>query len=532
MSGSLEPHPTAAALDAAAAAAEEKAHFNDVLTAFREYESWFSFEISRRERHLARLPPAYAARLPSGMADRLATLRSASAVNQEFLDYLVAQQEDSSLAEQVDSLADSHDCSAADHSHDHSHHGHHGHDSCAAGHEGRHHRHGHDSTSAASSAGPEDGRETHAASTAPGAGATSSSHLPRSSAEHHSKVKSTLHSLAREWSAEGAAEREACFAPLLAELARTKPVTPANRNRQRVLVPGCGASRLVWEVCRAGYAAQGNEFSWFMLFASNVILNCTEAAGAFTLHPWIHDASNHMRHEDMVRPVKIPDVNPAGLLESNPGADFSMAAGDFVSIYRAPAQRWMYDAVLTCFFIDTAPVLHEYIDTLLHCLKPGGVWINNGPLLYHWQSAGASADDGGHGGMDERYQRSVELPYADVRYAVIASGFDVVNEKMGRSSYAANPRSLMKTVFSTVQFTAVRRADGAAPTAGAVAGASVSLSSTDAGGTRGATSPSEAARPAQAGAVAADSEDEMSGLSAVAGGGGGGSKKPKSKKKR
>jgi len=471
------------------------------------------------------------------MAERLATIRSASAVNQEFLDYLVAQQEDSSLAEQVESLADSHGCSAAGHSHGHSHHGHHDHDSCAAGHEGSHHRHDHGSASVASSAGPVDGSETRPASTGPGAdGYSHPSTLPRSSAEHHSKVKSTLHSLAREWSAEGAAEREACFAPLLAELARTKPVTPANRNRQRVLVPGCGTSRLVWEVCRAGYAAQGNEFSWFMLFASNVILNCTESAEAFTLHPWIHDASNHMRHEDMVRPVKIPDVNPAELLEANPGADFSMAAGDFVSIYRAPAQRGMYDAVLTCFFIDTAPVLHEYIDTLLHCLKPGGVWINNGPLLYHWQSAGASADDDSHGGMDERYQRSVELPYADVRYAVIASGFDVVNEKMGRSSYAANPRSLMKTVFSTVQFTAVRRADGAAPAVSATASASASLSSADAGSSRSVASASAAARAAQAGAGAADGEEEMSGLSAVAGSGSGGvggsSKKSKLKKKR
>jgi hypothetical protein len=31
----------------------------------------------------------------------------------------------------------------------------------------------------------------------------------------------------------------------------------------------------------------------------------------------------------MLRPIKIPDVSPRALLAKNPGADLSMAAGEF-----------------------------------------------------------------------------------------------------------------------------------------------------------------------------------------------------------
>lgn len=44
-----------------------------------------------------------------------------------------------------------------------------------------------------------------------------------------------------------------------------------------------------------------------------------------------------------------------------------------------------YDAVVTCFFIDTAANVVDYIDVIHNVLRPGGVWLNFGPLLWHWQ---------------------------------------------------------------------------------------------------------------------------------------------------
>lgn len=44
-------------------------------------------------------------------------------------------------------------------------------------------------------------------------------------------------------------------------------------RRRRVLVPGCGLSRLLFEVVERGYGGQGNEFSYQMLLVSNYMLN-------------------------------------------------------------------------------------------------------------------------------------------------------------------------------------------------------------------------------------------------------------------
>lgn len=44
-------------------------------------------------------------------------------------------------------------------------------------------------------------------------------------------------------------------------------------SKVSVLVPGAGLGRLAWEIARLGYTCQGNEWSFFMLFTSNFILN-------------------------------------------------------------------------------------------------------------------------------------------------------------------------------------------------------------------------------------------------------------------
>lgn len=37
-----------------------------------------------------------------------------------------------------------------------------------------------------------------------------------------------------------------------------------------------------------------------------------------------------------------------------------------------------WDAVVTCFFIDTAKNIVDYLETIHKVLKTGGVWINAG----------------------------------------------------------------------------------------------------------------------------------------------------------
>ena len=63
----------------------------------------------------------------------------------------------------------------------------------------------------------------------------------------------------------------------------------------------------------------------------------------------------------------------------------SMVAGEFVDVYGREKERGAWGCVVTCFFLDTAANVLEYIDVVQSLLKPGGVWVHRGPLTWHWQ---------------------------------------------------------------------------------------------------------------------------------------------------
>eukprot|EP00966_Prymnesium_polylepis_P002733 62662-Prymnesium_polylepis.1 len=115
------------------------------------------------------------------------------------------------------------------------------------------------------------------------------------------KVQSTLKQFVREWGAEGEKERNEAHEPLLEALQAALP--PRGRHGPpRVLLPGAGLGRLTWEVARLGYRAQGCEFSYFMLLASNFIMNKL-GDGSVTVHPWVLQTCNVRSKADAVRPA-------------------------------------------------------------------------------------------------------------------------------------------------------------------------------------------------------------------------------------
>ena len=174
-----------------------------------------------------------------------------------------------------------------------------------------------------------------------------------------------------------------------------------------------------------------------MLLVSNFILNAVNSAGQCTIFPFLDQPSNCVGASDRARAVQVPDVlpdeiirnaeerravaaaNAGGAEEEEEGGPppFSMAAGEFLVVYGGPEHEGAWDAVVTCFFIDTAPVVFDYIDAIKRLLKPGGVWINLGPLLYHWVSQG-DEDEG-----DARYGQSVELSWEELRHVIGQQGF-------------------------------------------------------------------------------------------------------------
>lgn len=145
------------------------------------------------------------------------------------------------------------------------------------------------------------------------------------------------------------------------------------------------------EVVERGYGGQGNEFSYQMLLVSNYMLNHVFEAYSVCLsllsdlqipiYPWTDNTNNIFATGDNNRCIRIPDIVPCQCVKED--ADFSMCAGEFLDSYGDQENEW--DCVLTSFFVDTAPVVFEYVETIHRILKPGGYWINLGPLLYHWQ---------------------------------------------------------------------------------------------------------------------------------------------------
>ncbi|KAL8203279.1 UNVERIFIED_CONTAM: Carnosine N-methyltransferase [Gekko kuhli] len=209
------------------------------------------------------------------------------------------------------------------------------------------------------------------------------------------KLKSTLKQFVRDWSETGKSERDSCYQPIINEIVKNFPKDSWDLSKVNVLVPGAGLGRLAWEIAMLGYTCQGNEWSLFMLFSSNFVLN------------------------------SLP-----------PGANFSMTAGDFQEIY---CEHNIWDCIATCFFIDTAHNVVDYIDTIWKILKPGGIWINLGPLLYHFENLAN--------------ELSIELSYEDIKNVMLQYGFHIEMENESvLTTYTVNELSMMKYYYECVMF--------------------------------------------------------------------------------
>jgi carnosine N-methyltransferase len=199
------------------------------------------------------------------------------------------------------------------------------------------------------------------------------------------KARSTLRQFYRDWSEEGATEREACYGPVIKALQCEALLRPD--STMRVLVPGAGLGRLVFDLCCAGFDTEGNEISYHQLLASSYILNHCPESCAHTLHPWIHSFSNHRNRTNHLRSIQVPDIHPGttlGLVEKV--GEMSMSASDFLLLYGDEIHKETFDAVATVFFLDTAPNITRYLEAIRNCLRKGGLVVNMGPLLWHFEN--------------------------------------------------------------------------------------------------------------------------------------------------
>ncbi|KAF8830345.1 hypothetical protein HHX47_DHR2000643 [Lentinula edodes] len=236
------------------------------------------------------------------------------------------------------------------------------------------------------------------------------------------KLRSTLKQFVRDWSAEGQEERETSYGPMKdALLAHFSDIPKEER---------------------------------------------TERPNMHTIYPYVHSFSNVPDRTSMLRPITIPDVYPT--LPS--GSVFSLVAGDFEEIYGGESdpnepQAGLWDAVMTCFFIDTAKNIVNYLRIIHKILAPGGVWINLGPLLWHWEN-------------NHTNDPSIELDLVEVKQLAAMVGFEIEvgveqhisfwyysgtmliviqNERTIDATYTTNSQGMLGYTYRTAFWTAKKK---------------------------------------------------------------------------
>ena len=257
------------------------------------------------------------------------------------------------------------------------------------------------------------------------------------------KMRSTLRLFIRDWAIDGIEERNSTYKPILNELQNYFKDKSKNDFEKgiNVLVPGAGLGRLMYEIAKLGFKSQGNEFSYYMLLCSNYIFNNTTKENEFVIQPLIHSFSNIYDEEAPFKKIMIPDENLAEELSKTDTGEMSMVAGEFCRVYKEKIN--FFDSVVTCYFIDTANNIIEYIETIYNILKIGGLWINFGPLLYHY--------------TDNINEVSIELSWNEIKNIIIGFGFEFTKEENVQTTYSADKDSMTHRIYKCIFFTAVKK---------------------------------------------------------------------------
>jgi len=196
--------------------------------------------------------------------------------------------------------------------------------------------------------------------------------LPASS---YGSMASVFLHLFRDWSSHCEHVDRTTYQAAVDEL--TKRVKPG----AQVLVPGAGLARLAAKIAKEGYVVESNEASRLFLTFADFTLN--RARGA-DVYPLAHVFSENFGYQQQYVQTNIPSPTPASFATSKEGSGkalFSMVPGDFSKLYcKGGKAHRKFDAIVTCFFLDTVVDVCELVQVLDDLLEEGGLWINVGPL--------------------------------------------------------------------------------------------------------------------------------------------------------
>jgi carnosine N-methyltransferase len=200
--------------------------------------------------------------------------------------------------------------------------------------------------------------------------------LPEESSAYDSASQVMAH-ITRDWTYLGKSVRQRTY-----DWCRDQLSLELFSSGKSVLVPGAGLGRLAYDLACDGYSVEANDSSLLMACAAYAILQ--KRVGG-TLYPFLMDFfTNEVDTEQRYEAVVFPD-HAAPLYDEHmsKASALSYTIGDFVETYSTPSYKGRFHGIVTCFFLDTATNIYEYLVTIQNILKKGGVWVHVGPLQWH-----------------------------------------------------------------------------------------------------------------------------------------------------
>lgn len=258
------------------------------------------------------------------------------------------------------------------------------------------------------------------------------------------RIRDVLKQFVREWSSEGALERQQTFPHILSIL---KEVPVEARITTTVVVPGSGLGRLAWEIAQMGeffnltlkqesdnpyhvclfipgFPTLSNENCPYMNLAFQFLTSRTKTPqiNQHVVHPFAYWFSHQRTNASLFLEARFPDVLPS----TAPSSFLQHAEADFLNL------EGEHDYVITHYFIDTSSNIIATIQKIHSLLKPGGTWINLGPLL--WMSGA---------------QATMELSLDEIIRLSEMVGFNVgqSSRQTVESEYTRNELSMVRWIY-------------------------------------------------------------------------------------
>jgi carnosine N-methyltransferase len=324
-------------------------------------------------------------------------------------------------------------------------------------------------------------------------------------------INVVLRQMYRDWSPEAAEERDEAYGPIIQFLKKH-----FEGSQPCVLVPGAGLSYLAFALYNVlnACAVDALEVSTHHILALKWLTASSMGIGEidsakFKIRPWALQFSNHTERAHQFRSISIetdgakspkldlgysdnqlylmssrsPETESQAPGDSNPPVynadyDFHRHGGlritnkDFHD-YQYPAWKGFYSCVATVFFVDTAPNINEYVKIILHVLKDGGIWVNNGPLLWNCYENGPPGR--GEGDQDDNFAAQarngmsptkenkgwggkVELAWDELLGFIEYKGFEILESNTDiTSGYVKDADSMMMCTYRLGFFAARKR---------------------------------------------------------------------------